>query len=551
MVAAPRALRCRGASTVSERFVRCPHCRLPHNVETTLCPVTNKPIALSERKSDNGRSASPSLSPPPIVPKRAAEVEKPLPLVKPAAKAPASPAAGAAKGRFGGVDARGLVGRTLEGKYKIKSILGEGGMGTVYEGSHVALGRAVAIKVLHPNQARKPEAVQRLYQEARSAGSIGHPNICEVYDVGRFDDGSPYLVMEKLEGETLAERIGSDGALPFDVVVDVMSQVLSGLVAAHAKGIVHRDIKPENVFLTRRVGLPPIVKILDFGVSKVLHTEEQEQGLDLTRTGMVMGTPYYLSPEQARGERTLDHRVDIWACGIMLYECLAGRRPFIAPNYNALLVQILQATPRPIREVRPATPSGFDGVLKRALERDRDKRYKSAADFQAELQVLRDRHRPSAASIPIVTAALPVRDAGAPYDAVATPSSGENAPVLDLKKLGDDDTKVLLELRSSMRMPAAKPVALAEDDDDVEELDIDIELEEASARKARASEAPRPSIPSGGDDTLYGMNMTGALIPEAPRVARIEADDERTQVMEPKPRPPVDPDATVRIQRKR
>ncbi len=535
---------------MSERFVRCPHCRLPHNVETTLCPVTNKPISLSERKSDNGRTASPSMTPPPLVPKRAVDVEKPLPLVKPAVKAVAASTA-ATKGRFGGVDARGLVGRTLEGKYKIKSILGEGGMGTVYEGGHVALGRAVAIKVLHPNQARKPEAVQRLYQEARSAGSIGHPNICEVYDVGRFDDGSPYLVMEKLEGETLAERIGSDGALPFDVVVDVMSQVLSGLVAAHAKGIVHRDIKPENVFLTRRVGLPPIVKILDFGVSKILHNEEQEQGLDLTRTGMVMGTPYYLSPEQARGERTLDHRVDIWACGIMLYECLAGRRPFIAPNYNALLVQILQATPRSIREVRPATPSGFDGVLKRALEREREKRYKSAADFQAELQVLRDRHRPSAASIPIVTAALPVRDVSPHYEGVATPASGENAPVLDLKKLGDDDTKVLRELRSSMRMPAANPVA-PPSEDDLEELEIDIDLEgEASGRKLRPSEAPRPSIPSGGDDTLYGMNMTGTLLPETPRTPRLDADDERTQVMEPKPRAPVDPDATVRIQRKR
>jgi eukaryotic-like serine/threonine-protein kinase len=537
---------------MSERFVRCPHCRLPHNVETTLCPVTNKSISLSERKSDNGRVAAPSIAPPPLVPKRPVDVEKPLPLVKPAAKPSGAPApAGAAKGRFGGVDARGLVGRTLEGKYKIKNILGEGGMGTVYEGSHVALGRAVAIKVLHPNQARKPEAVQRLYQEARSAGSIGHPNICEVYDVGRFDDGSPYLVMEKLEGETLAERIGSDGALPFDVVVDVMSQVLSGLVAAHAKGIVHRDIKPENIFLTRRVGLPPVVKILDFGVSKVLHTEEQEQGLDLTRTGMVMGTPYYLSPEQARGERTLDHRVDIWACGIMLYECLAGRRPFIAPNYNALLVQILQSTPRPIREVRPATPAGFDGVLRRALERERDKRYKSATEFQADLQVLRDRHRPSVSSIPIVTAALPVRDQAGPYEAVATPASGENAPVIDLKKLADDDTKVLLKLRSSMRMPAAKPVALPAEDE-VEELDIDIELEgEISGRKVRPSEAPRPPLSSGADDTLYGMNMTGTMIPEPPRMPRHEPDDERTQVMEPKPRPPVDPDATVRIQRKR
>jgi len=549
---------------MSERFVRCPHCRLPHDVQTTLCPVTNKPIVV-ERKSEAGKVARVSVAPAaPVVeaPARRPLVEQPVPLVKPAgtpSKAPPAPVKGPSapsRGRYGGVDARGLLGRTLEGKYKIKGVLGEGGMGTVYEGSHVTLGRAVAIKVLHPNQARKPEAVQRLYQEARSAGAIGHPNICEVYDVGRFDDGSPYLVMEKLEGETLAERISSEGALPFDFVVDVMSQVLSGLIAAHAKGIVHRDIKPENIFLTRRAGLPPIAKILDFGVSKVLQGEEQEQGLELTRTGMVMGTPYYLSPEQARGDRTLDHRVDIWACGIMLYECLAGRRPFIAPNYNALLVQILQSTPRPIREVRPATPAGFEGVLRRSLERDRDKRYRSGADMQGDLQLLRDRHRPSASSIPIVTAAVPVRaEPPSVYDAVITPASGEQAPVLNLSKLADEDTRVLRDLRSSVRIPAA-PVATLPDDA-IEELDIDIELDAdatGTSRRARPSEVPstRPSQVPGADDTLYGMNMTGTIIPETPRTPRLDADDERTQVMQPKaPRPATDPDATVRIQRKR
>jgi serine/threonine protein kinase len=546
---------------MSERFFRCPLCRLPHDVQTTLCPVTNRPIPAERRADARGdRSAVkavPSVMPPPpaqrsaVAPNMPAKrpiIEEALPLVKPAAKA----------SRFAGSDARGLVGRTLEGKYKIKAVLGEGGMGTVYEGVHVALGRAVAIKVLHPNQARKPEAVQRLYQEARSAGSIGHPNICEVYDVGRFDDGSPFLVMEKLEGETLAERVSSEGALPFDVVVDVMGQVLSGLVAAHTKGIVHRDIKPENIFLTHRVGLPPIAKILDFGVSKTLQTDDQEQGLDLTRTGMVMGTPYYLAPEQARGERALDHRVDLWACGIMLYECLAGRRPFVAPNYNALLLQILQGTPRPLREVRPATPVGFETVIARALERDRDRRYRSASEFQSDVQVLRDRHRPSSASIPIVTSALPVRDTAVIFEPTFTPASGERAPVIDRNKLGNDDTKVLLELRSSMRMPAASAASAAPveiDDDDLEELDIEVDMDpEGSSRRGRGSDAPtvRPAADAGSDDTIYGMNMTGTVMPPTPRLPRLEPDDERTQVMAPRTsKPAPDPDATVRIQRKR
>src|SRR6185312_15910783 len=135
---------------------------------------------------------------------------------------------------------------------------------------NLAIGRSVAVKVLHPNQAKKKVAVKRFHQEARAAGAIGHPNICEVYDLGLLEDGSPYLVMEKLVGQTLAERIAREGGLPFDDVIEVVSQVLSGLVAAHDKGIVHRDIKPENIFLARRVGCPPIVKILDFGVSKMM-----------------------------------------------------------------------------------------------------------------------------------------------------------------------------------------------------------------------------------------------------------------------------------------
>src|SRR5439155_17041779 len=143
---------------------------------------------------------------------------------------------------------RQLTGKTIGGKYLVRAVLGEGGMGTVYEAEDLAIGRSVAVKVLHPTQARKKVAVKRFHQEARAAGAIGHPNICEVYDLGTLDDGSPYLVMEKLVGETLADRIASEGGLPFDDVIDVLTQVVSGLVAAHEKGIVHRDIKPENIF---------------------------------------------------------------------------------------------------------------------------------------------------------------------------------------------------------------------------------------------------------------------------------------------------------------
>jgi serine/threonine protein kinase len=246
--------------------------------------------------------------------------------------------------------------------------------------------------------------VKRFHQEARAAGAIGHPNICEVYDLGTLEDGAPYLVMERLVGETLADRIASEGGLPFDDVIDIHVQVLSGLVAAHEKGIVHRDIKPENVFLTKRVGCPPLAKLLDFGVSKMitpLFSGDREEDLDLTRTGMVMGTPFYMSPEQARGDRNLDARVDLYACGVMLYEALTGKRPFTAANYNALLLQILTTKPRPARELRPALPMGFDELLDKALARSRDERFQSSAEFQRELQALRDRHPKTAVGMDV------------------------------------------------------------------------------------------------------------------------------------------------------
>jgi len=279
-----------------------------------------------------------------------------------------------------------LIGQVLGGKYRAIRVLGEGGMGTVYECEHVAIHRRVAVKVLNAAQARKKASLARFQNEAHVAGAIGHPNICEIYDMGELDDNSPFLVMELLTGETLADRIASEGALPFDDIVDIISQVLSGLVAAHDKAVIHRDIKPENVFLTQRPGLPPMIKLLDFGISKMGGGEE----LHLTRTGMVMGTPYYMSPEQARGDRKLDHRVDIYATGVMTYECLTGRRPFVAANYNALLVQILTGSPRPLHDLRPAVSDGFADFVAKAMHRDRNHRFQDAAEMQRELVNLRD-----------------------------------------------------------------------------------------------------------------------------------------------------------------
>jgi len=351
-----------------QRFIRCPHCGLPHPVEQDVCPGTGKVL--------RSRSSRP-----------------PAPLAPAPDGGQAVPAPPSSRRAVAGH----LVGRTIGGRYRVRSVLGEGGMGTVFEAEHIALGRSVAVKVLHATQAAKKDSIRRFQQEARAAGAIGHPNICGVIDLGMLDDGSPYIVMERLIGETLADRVASEAGMPFEDVIDILVQVLSGLVAAHEQQIVHRDIKPENIFLTRRVGCPPVVKLLDFGVSKMTGPRAagaRQEDLALTRTGMVMGTPFYMAPEQARGERDLDARVDLYACGVILYEALTGRRPFTASNYNALLVQILSASLRAASELRPALPPGFDEVIAKAMARRRDDRYATASDFQRDLLALRPQSIP-------------------------------------------------------------------------------------------------------------------------------------------------------------
>lgn len=368
---------------MSHRFVRCPHCKMPHDAVVRVCPNTGFPLPAEvrshdrERRGEAGRSWMSEHPPPERRP-------EPLAFAPRRDRIERRPSEGTTEPPT--APPRELIGQTLGGRYRIKGVLGEGGMGTVYDAEHLGLGRHVAIKVLSPSQAKKRVSVKRFQQEARAAGAIGHPNICEVYDLGLLDDGSPYLVMEKLVGQTLADRIAREGGLPFDEVIEVMVQVLSGLAAAHEKGILHRDIKPENIFLSRRLGCPPVIKLLDFGVSKMLpEFQTGEDALDLTRTGMVMGTPYYMSPEQARGDRNLDGRVDVYACGVVMYEALAGKRPFLAPNYNALLLAIINTAPRPLREARPETPPELEAIVMKAMAKDRANRFPSAPHFLREL----------------------------------------------------------------------------------------------------------------------------------------------------------------------
>jgi len=280
------------------------------------------------------------------------------------------------------------IGSVIDGKYEVKRLLGSGGMGAVYEGYHTLIARKVAIKVLHPHVVDDTAILNRFLNEARITAELGCDNIVEVTDMGVMPKGSPYLVMEYLEGETLGERFHKSGALRVDEAIEIVAEILCGLAEVHRAGVIHRDLKPDNVFLSeRRVsgeGPVQVVKLLDFGVSKIARPGID--GLHLTQTGAVIGTPWYMSPEQARGGKNVDHRTDIYATGLLLYEALTGQRPFAADNYNELMFIISNEDPPSPLSVRPDLPSGLEDVLHRALARDPDERFLSATEFLSALE---------------------------------------------------------------------------------------------------------------------------------------------------------------------
>jgi serine/threonine-protein kinase len=274
-----------------------------------------------------------------------------------------------------------LAGRTLLGKYRIESLLGQGGMGRVWQGSHVVTGRSVAIKVLDERFIDNAQIIHRFGREARAASAIAHEGIVEVLDLDRTEDGLPFLVMELLTGEPLSQRIERLGRLPQDDVARIGSMLLDALDAAHEHGVVHRDLKPDNIYLAPAGRRGEIVKILDFGIS----SKADDAGPKLTITGSVLGTPHYMSPEQAMGDTDLDSRVDIYGAGVVLYECLVGDVPFDGPNYNKLLRVILDDEPTPPSQRGAEVESAFEAAILQALSKDREHRPRTARMFRDRL----------------------------------------------------------------------------------------------------------------------------------------------------------------------
>ncbi len=275
-----------------------------------------------------------------------------------------------------------LPDEVLDNKYRIIRLLGEGGMGAVYEGLNTRIQRRVAIKVLHGNVASNQDAVQRFEREAQAAGRIGSKHIVQVLDLGDLPGGERYMVMEFLDGVDLTQRIRSHGQMSPRELYPIAVQVLEGLIAAHDAGIIHRDLKPDNIFIVPEGEAADFVKILDFGISKF---NVQGGEFSMTQTGIVMGTPYYMSPEQARGSRDLDHRTDLYSLGVILYEALAGRVPHNAETFNELIIKIVLEDAPPLKPPKNDEEAAFQHIVQKAIARDAKDRYQSAADFQAEL----------------------------------------------------------------------------------------------------------------------------------------------------------------------
>jgi serine/threonine protein kinase len=319
---------------------------------------------------------------------------------------PSGVATGAARKRQRETSAdRARIGSVIAGSYRIDEIIGRGAIGAVFGGVHLRLERPVAVKFVDPTLVDDPEIRARFKREAKIAAQIGSSHAVEVFDYGVGEDGAPYLVMERLYGEDLHARMQREGRLPVDRALRIAKQVCRALGAAHTTGIVHRDLKPENVFLVERDGEPEFVKVVDFGLSTFVQSDDTR----LTRAGQSVGTPLYMAPEQA-GAHAFDARVDVYSLGVMIFEMTTGRLPFEAPTLQALLVALATQAPRSIRYYCPDLPIELDDLVLRFVARDPRVRPKSAAAALAEIITLEERL--AMKTLPAVAQSVPSKASG-------------------------------------------------------------------------------------------------------------------------------------------
>jgi serine/threonine-protein kinase len=351
------------------------------------------------------------------------------------------------------------AGQLIAGKYRVEQALGQGGMGVVVAAFHEQLKQRVALKFLTEQRHQQPDAVTRFVREARAAAQIQSEHVVRVMDVGTLEDGSPYMVMEYLSGRDLDRVCMQRGQLPVSEAVDYVLQACDAVAEAHSLGIVHRDLKPANLFLTKRADGSPLVKVLDFGVSKALHRVEND-AQHMTSSTAMMGSPQYMSPEQIRSSKHVDARSDIWALGAILHQLLAGKAPFSADTMPSLLARIVTEPPAPLSTLNTAVPSEIEAIVLRCLEKERERRFASVAQLVRALEPFA-----SAETRPLARR-IGASSGVAPFDRAASDrrvSSSERArrPVSALEKQAPP-TRSALELeeipfhrRSDVRVAAA------------------------------------------------------------------------------------------------
>ncbi|AKT42644.1 serine/threonine-protein kinase [Chondromyces crocatus] len=367
------------------------------------------------------------------------------------------------------------IGTLIAGKYRVDHVLGVGGMGAVVAATHLDLDEVRALKLMHEAESENPIAVERFMREARAAVKLKSEHVAQVYDVGRLDSGVPYIVMEYLEGSDLSRVARKEGALPPSEVAHYMLQACDAMAEAHALGIVHRDLKPANLFLTRRDDGSPCLKVLDFGISKILFQGSQP---DLEITGKeVLGSPHYMSPEQMRSTKNADPRSDVWSLGAITYRLVTGRLPFPADSAMELAARILETVPQRPTAIRPEIPAGLEDVILRCLEKDPDKRIQSA-------------HELAAALLPFApTEALDMLPASRRLRSIAPPRNSIAPPRNSIAPAAADPTLTPLPFPAIPRPPAMPTLVGA---------------------ASNAAQATWPSLPTPGPGTTTGMSNLGA-----------------------------------------
>jgi serine/threonine-protein kinase len=340
----------------------------------------------------------------------------------------------------------------IDGKYRIVRLLGKGGMGAVYEGENVRIRRRVAIKVLHAGIAEDQTFVQRFEREAQAAGRIGSPHIVEVLDLGDLPSGDRFMVMEYLEGESLRARLTRVGRMRPEEIFPIVAELLDGLAEAHAAGIVHRDLKPDNVYLNhdRKYGVD-FVKILDFGVSKFRHLGGE--GTQVTSTGVMLGTPHYMAPEQVRGDRSTDLRADLYSVGVILYRALSGRPPFEADTVNELMFKVALEDAPSLAHAAPGSDAEVVAIVDRATSRKPADRHQSAEELAGLLRDWLGRH---GCDVSNMGARMAFLRAGPRAGAVSNPGrTDRNSLAETLRGPGDELSTRMTSIADERRSHAA------------------------------------------------------------------------------------------------